>query len=131
MPYINIRIGKKLDSKQREQLYEHTTSLMNTVMRKRPQVTVVHIEETDPQQWSVNAIPLTAQEPTCAYVDIKVTEQTNTPAEKAEMISKTMKMLQDVVGIMQEACYVVIHDISADSWGYNGQTQASRAASKL
>jgi len=35
-------------------------------------------------------------------------------------------MLQDIVGTMQEACYVVIDDISADSWGYNGKTQAMR-----
>lgn len=131
MPYINIRLGKKLDNEQRKQLYEDTTLLMNTVMKKKPLVTVVNIQESDPQQWSVNANQLTAKEPTGAYVDIKVTDQTNTPEEKAEMISKTVKMLQDVVGIIQEACYVVIDDISADSWGYNGKTQAFRAASKV
>jgi 4-oxalocrotonate tautomerase len=47
------------------------------------------------------------------------------------MISQTVKMLQDVVGTIQEACYVVIDDIPADSWGYGGKTQAARAASKL
>ncbi len=129
MPYINIRLGKKLDNEQRKQLYADTTSLMNTVMKKQPKVTVVNIQESDPRQWSVNANQLTAKEPTGAYVDIKVTDQTNTPEEKAEMISKTVKMLQDVVGIIQEACYVVIDDISADSWGYNGKTQAARATS--
>ena len=130
MPYINIRLGKKIDNEQRTKLYEHTTALMNTVMHKKPQVTVVNIQESDPGQWSVNANQLTDKEPTGAYVDIKVTDQTNTPEEKAEMISKTTKMLQEVVGIIQEACYVVIDDISANSWGYNGKTQAFRAASK-
>ena len=130
MPYINIRLGKNLENEQRRKLYEETTTLMNTVMGKNPEVTVVNIQESDPQQWSVNANSLTANDPTGAYVDIKVTDQTNTQEEKAEMIAKTVKMLQDVVGIIQEACYVIIDDISADSWGYNGKTQAARTISK-
>ena len=130
MPYINIRLSKHLDNEQRNDLYDKTTSLMNTVMRKRREVTVVHIQESEPQQWSINAKPLTAQSPIGAYVDIKVTAGTNTVDEKAEMISQTVKMLYEVVGAIQEACYVIIDDISADSWGYNGKTQAARAASR-
>ena len=131
MPYINIRLNTNLDNEERKRLYKKTTSLMNTVMGKRPEVAVVHIQESEPQQWSVNAVPLTAKEPIAAFVDIKITEGTNTPEEKAEMISDTVKMLQDLVGTVQEACYVVIDDIPANSWGYNGKTQAARAASKL
>lgn len=131
MPYINIRLGATLDSAQRNQLYQKTTFLMNTIMGKRPEVTVVHIQETDSHLWATNASALTDEDPVGAYVDIKVTEGTNTPEEKAEMLSQTIKMLQDVVGTIQEACYVVIDDIPANSWGYNGKTQAVRAASKL
>jgi len=131
MPYINIRLGRNLDNEQRKLLYKKTTSLMKTVMGKRPEVAVVHIQESQSQQWSVNSVPITAKDPIAAYVAIKITDGTNTPEEKAEMISKTVKMLQDVAGIIQEACYVVIDDISADSWGYNGKTQAFRAASKV
>jgi 4-oxalocrotonate tautomerase len=130
MPYINIRLGRKLDEEQRKRLYEKTTSLMNTLMGKRPEVAVVHIQESESRQWSVNSSPIAAEDPVAAYVDIKITEGTNTPSEKAEMISQAVKMLKDVVGPLQEACYVVIDDIPADSWGYNGKTQADRAVSK-
>lgn len=130
MPYINIRLGTNLDPEQRKQLYEKTTVLMNSVMGKRPEVTVVHIQESAAQQWSTNAMPLKAKEPVGVYVDIKITEGTNTPEEKAEMLSHTVKMLRDAVGTIQEACYVVIDEIPANSWGYNGKTQAARAASR-
>lgn len=130
MPYINIRLGTTLDSTQRDKLYQKTTFFMNTIMGKRREVTVVHIQESEPYLWSTNALTLTAEDPVGAYVDIKVTEGTNTPEEKAEMLSQTVKMLQDVAGAVQEACYVVITDIPANSWGYNGETQAARAASK-
>ncbi len=131
MPYINIRIGCHLKTEQKKKLYEQTTSLMNTVMGKRPEVTVVEIQESEPSQWSTNAIPLTPQDPISAYVDIKITKGTNTEQEKANMISQTVNMLQDVVGTMQEACYVVIDDMPGHSWGYDGKTQAARAASAL
>lgn len=129
MPYINIRLGRKIDETQRKQLFEQTTSLMKTVMGKRPEVAVVHIQESGSQQWSVNSTPITAEDPVAAYVDIKITDGTNTPSQKAEMIAQTIRMLHNTVGILQKACYVVIDDISADSWGYDGKTQAARAAS--
>ncbi len=131
MPYINIRLGASLNASQHNQLYTKTTSLMNAIMGKRPEVTVVHIQESEAHFWSTNASSLSPNDPIGAYVDIKVTEGTNTPEEKAEMISETVKMLKEIVGVVQEACYVVIDDIPANSWGYNGKTQAERAASKL
>lgn len=131
MPYINIRIATSLNQVQRDQLYDKTTSHMNTVMGKRREVTVVNIQESEPRYWATNAVTLTSEDPIGAFVDIKVTEGTNTREEKAEMISQIVKMLRDVVGVVQEACYVVIDEIPANSWGYNGKTQAERAVSKL
>ena len=131
MPYINIRIATSLNQAQRDQLYDKTTSQMNTVMGKRREVTVVNIDESEPRYWATNAVTLTSEDPIGAFVDIKVTEGTNTREEKAEMISQIVKILRDVVGVVQEACYVVIDEIPANSWGYNGKTQAARAVSKL
>lgn len=130
MPYINIRLGATLDDAQRDQLYKKTTFFMNTIMGKRREVTVVHLQEDEPKHWATNAIGLNVKDSTGAYVDIKITDGTNTSEEKSEMIFQTVKMLQDVVGMIQEACYVVVDDIPANSWGYNGKTQAARAATK-
>lgn len=130
MPYINIRLGCELNTEKRKQLYQKTTQLMNKVMGKNPEVTVVHIMESKHQQWAVNAVELSSTKPVGAYVDIKVTEGTNTPEEKAIMIKETVEMLKNTAGIIQEACYVVIHDIPANSWGYDGKTQEERASKR-
>lgn len=127
MPYINIRLSTSLDDTQRSRLFEQTTSLMHTVMGKRKEVTVVQIQESESKRWSVNGKPLSPSGAPEAYVNIKVTDGTNSPEEKAEMIGATVDMLNEVVGPMQEACYVVIDCIPADSWGYNGKTQAARS----
>ena len=131
MPYINIRLGKNLEPYQHAELYKRTTELMDRVMGKRREVTVVHIQESPPHYWAKNAIALSPDDPAGVFVDIKVTRGTNTAGEKAEMLSQIVRMLKDVAGAVQEACYVVIDDIAADSWGYNGVTQAKRAAEKL
>lgn len=131
MPYINIRIAKKLSNSQRAALTTQTTSLMETIMGKRREVTVVHIEESAAEQWAVNSHLLTEKSTVPAYVDIKITHGTNTDQQKTQMISETIQMLHQEVGSMQEACYVVVDEIPAKSWGYDGKTQAERAASAL
>lgn len=131
MPYINIRIGTTLNRVKRENLHQKATYLISSIMGKRQEVTTVHIQEDSPQQWATNSVGLNAESPIVAYVDIRVTKGTNTPEEKANMISETIKMLKNEIGTIQEACYVVIDEVPANSWGYNGKTQAERAASKL
>ena len=131
MPYIHIRIGTQISATQREMLFRQTTDLMNTVMCKRREVTVVEIQESQPSQWAVNGIALSEQDPVGVYVDIKITEGTNAPDEKARMLASTVAMLGDVLGTLQEACYVVIDAVPGDSWGHNGKTQAARAAASL
>jgi len=42
------------------------------------------------------------------------------------MIAETSAMLKRLLGEMQAASYVVIHEITADAWGYDGLTQAQR-----
>ena len=128
MPYINIRVGDSVESGQRKRLFDSTTSLMSSLMGKRPEVTVVHIQESGPAQWSVNGKPLAETSPVAVFVEIKVTLGTNTVEEQAAMISQTAMMLKEVLGATQEACYVVINEIPAVSWGFDGKTQAARAA---
>jgi len=127
MPYINIQIGKKLSKEQEKKLFQQTTEFMNSVMGKRKEVTVVRTQQSSSQHWSVNSKALTGTDPIAAYVDIKITKGTNTSAEKSEMITKVVQMLQSIVGATQEACYVVIDEIPASSWGYNGITQHKRS----
>lgn len=131
MPYINIRVNQPLTQKTRQALQKSTTQLMDELMGKRREVTVVQIEESIPEHWSVNAESLDLSAPTAAYVDIKITADTNSAEDKSRMIQQTIFMLREQVGALQEACYVVIDEIPAINWGYNGQTQAARAANRL
>lgn len=127
MPYIDIRLaGTALTQTQRDALFAETTELMVRVMGKRREVTVVSILEHAAQYWAVGGTALRQQDLPGAYVEIKVTDGTNTEREKSTMIAETSAMLKRWVGEIQTASYVVIHEVTADAWGYDGLTQAQR-----
>jgi 4-oxalocrotonate tautomerase len=63
-------------------------------------------------------------------MDIKVTAGTNSDAEKAAMVEAGHTLLVDVLGVLPEATYVIIHDLPGGNWGYAGKTQAARAQAR-
>ncbi|MEH6631170.1 MAG: tautomerase family protein [Halopseudomonas aestusnigri] len=128
MPFINISVaGAILTSSQKQQLFDETTRLMSEILRKNPELTSVRIDEFAAENWAVGGTSMTVTGKVAVHMDIKVTEGTNTDTEKAEMIKQAMVMLKEVIGQPPEASYVIIHDLPATTWGYDGQTQAARA----
>ena len=131
MPFINIAVtGKSLSNAQKQQLFDQTTHLMNNVMGKNPILTSVRIDEYPASNWAVDRRTMEARSETAVHMDIKVTAGTNSDEQKAEMIRQSMSMLKDVIGSLPEASYIVIYELGAESWGYNGQTQYARVQEK-
>lgn len=128
MPYIHIQTNHPLSKTQQQQLQQETTQLMNALMGKRQEVTVVQVSDQASEHWSINGTALNPTQPPAAIVDIKITAGTNTNAEKTALLAATTDMLNSTLGITQEACYTIIDEIPAANWGYNGLSQAQRAA---
>ena len=128
MPFINIAVsGPELTDAQKQRLFDETTRLMEEVMNKNPDLTSVRIDQFPGGNWAVGCTPTTGRGEVGVHMDIKVTAGTNTDDEKAEMIRQAMAMLKDVVGCVPEASYIVIHELDARAWGYDGRTQHDRA----
>ncbi len=60
------------------------------------------------------------------FLEVRVTEGTNTSDEKADYVHRVFTALEQVLGPLHPASYVVIHEVRADAWGYQGATQAYR-----
>ncbi len=127
MPYIDLRLSRTPTTEQAARLAEGITDAMAQLMGKRRAVTAVHIasddKRADASLWTIAAVPVT--QPT-AYLDVKITQGTNTPEEKAALIARLDRLLRDTLGELAEASYILIHEVSADAWGYAGRTQAAR-----
>lgn len=60
------------------------------------------------------------------YVNIKITREGATPAQKAELIRGATQLLQDVLGKNPQTTIVVIDEVDTDNWGIGGETVSIR-----
>jgi 4-oxalocrotonate tautomerase len=54
------------------------------------------------------------------YVNIKITREGVTPAQKAELIAGATKLLVDVLGKNPATTFVVINEVDMEDWGVGG-----------
>lgn len=62
------------------------------------------------------------------YVNIKITREGATAAQKAELIKRTTQMLVDVLGKNPATTVVVIDEVDTDNWGVGGESITVRRA---
>jgi 4-oxalocrotonate tautomerase len=124
MPFISIKVaGPTLAPEQIKVLQTQTTALMAGVLGKKAELTAVLVEQVQAAGWTTgaNAVPV------AAHLEATITAGTNSGEEKARFIAEAARMLKSVLGAnLPLATYIVLQDIPADSWGYDGLTQAAR-----
>jgi 4-oxalocrotonate tautomerase len=126
MPFVRITAAvETLAPAQVEALQAQTTALLDRCLGKRREVTVVAVQASQPSSWAVDGRTL-ADGAICAQVDIAITAGTNKAEEKASFLAAMHRLLVDVLGEPAAPVYLMIHEIAAGHWGYDGRTQASR-----
>ena len=125
MPFVSLKIaGPGLTPAQKRTLQSGFTDLMAGPMRKVHGLTAVAIEHIASDDWTTGGMPPAFGR--AAYAEVKVTEGTNSPHEMQRFIAEGHALLTSTLGILPEATYIVVHEISAQAWGYAGETQDAR-----
>jgi 4-oxalocrotonate tautomerase len=62
------------------------------------------------------------------FVNIKITKDGATPAQKAELIKGVTDLLVKVLHKNPAALVVVIDEVETDNWGIGGETVTARRA---
>lgn len=60
------------------------------------------------------------------YVNIKITREGASPAQKAQLIEGVTTLLKDVLGKNPATTVVVIDEIDTDNWGIAGESITER-----
>lgn len=60
------------------------------------------------------------------YVNIKITDENVTKADKAKLIQGVTQLLQDVLGKNPATTVVVIDEVATDNWGIGGEQVTER-----
>lgn len=126
MPYLNVRISIPESSESAEKMVAVLLKHTSEILGKKPDVTSIEINFITPDKWFVGGARVSDQKTITFYLDIKVTNGTNTKAEKAKYVKTVFADFESMFGPITPASYIVIQDIFADSWGFQGRTQEYR-----
>jgi 4-oxalocrotonate tautomerase len=131
MPTLRLQISPLQNPERYAALGAALTRITAQVLHKRPEVTVVTIDDLPAARYLVGGRD--AQQP-MACLEISVTAGTNTADEKSQFIRQVHAELHRQLSVgtvlLHEASYVIVRELPATDWGYGGYTQAHRQAQR-
>ncbi|MFZ5732821.1 MAG: 4-oxalocrotonate tautomerase, partial [Pseudomonadota bacterium] len=84
------------------------------------------IEAADPDAWFASGKTLAEHKLASFWVDIHVSDGTNTKDEKASFLATLFKRMGDLLGPLHTESYAYVHDARGDAYGFGGLTQERR-----
>jgi 4-oxalocrotonate tautomerase len=126
MPILNVKISAPKSEKMTKQISGILLELTTRILGKKPEVTSIAIDYVDPDDWIVGGRSLSDHGKTSVYFDIKITDETNTKAEKENYIAEAFNAFRRLLGNLHEESYIYVHDVRAAAYGYGGKTQEYR-----
>ncbi len=126
MPILNVKISAAKSPHMTAAISSILLDLTTRILRKDPKVTAIAIDYVDPADWIVGGASLAEQGKSSVYFDIKITDETNTKAEKAQYIAEAFAAFAGLLGNLHEESYIYVQDVRAAAYGYGGLTQERR-----
>ncbi len=126
MPYLDIKLSGPCLPDTIEKLAAGMTDLAVSVLNKEREVTAATVQCVPPGHWYVGGGSIAEKGQTSFFLEINVTAGTNTPAEKSAFVAAAFKKAEGILGRLTPASYVIVREVPADAWGYQGLTQQDR-----
>lgn len=126
MPILNVKVAAERSPELTARIAAALIELTSRILKKKPEVTAIAIDYVPPDSWIIGGVPLSEQGRTSFYFDIKITDETNTKAEKEQYIREAFVEFERILGNVHEESYIYVQDVRAASYGYGGRTQEYR-----
>jgi 4-oxalocrotonate tautomerase len=126
MPYLDIKLSGPCLPDNIDKLAAVMTDLAVYVLHKERAVTAATVQCVPPRHWTIGGSPISDDGQTSFFLEINVTAGTNTPDEKEAFVAAAFKTAERVLGRLAPASYVIVREVAADAWGYQGITQEAR-----
>ncbi len=126
MPIVNIRLTGTPQAETSEKVAFAIAELTHEILGKDRALTAISIVHVDPEHWFIGGQNLASLQRCTFSLDIKVTDETNTKAEKARYVAAVFDAMNRVLGDLDQHSYVHVHDVRAATYGYGGKTQEHR-----
>lgn len=126
MPILNVKVSGVASGERSQQIAQMLSRHTQEILNKRPELISIAISYIDPVHWIVGGETLTKQKKSSVYLDIKITDETNSKSEKAAFIKAVFKSFEGLLGDLHHESYIYVEDVRAAAYGYGGLTQEYR-----
>jgi len=126
MPILNVKVSAIKSPELTRQIADLLLELTTRILKKDRKLTAIAIDYIAHDSWVVGGSLLSEQGMNSVYFDIKITDETNTKAEKAQYIKEAFEGFARILGNLHDESYVYVQDVRATSYGYGGLTQEYR-----
>lgn len=126
MPILNVKVSAIKTQTLTNEISTLLLDLTTRILKKKREVTSIAIDYVNPEDWIVGGISLKKLAKNTFYLNITITDETNTKDEKAFYIKEVFDGFANILGDIHEESYIYVQDVKAASYGYGGYTQEYR-----
>jgi 4-oxalocrotonate tautomerase len=126
MPFLNVLVSGPLSPARSARIAASLQELTRLHLKKDPALMAIAIQYVPADQWFVAGRSLAAAGQAGFWLDIKVTDATNTKSEMSAYIAAVFGAFGDILGPLHAESYVLVHPVPASAYGYGGETQERR-----
>jgi 4-oxalocrotonate tautomerase len=102
------------------------SELTAKILHKDPKVTAIIVKSVDATDWFAGGKSLVEQKLASYWLDIHVSEGTNTKDEKAAYLAAMFKRMEELLGPLHHESYLHVDEVRGDAYGFGGLTQERR-----
>ena len=126
MPHIVIHRSGTPDAAIDHRIVESVAGLTQSVLGKKLPVIAITLQHIAHDLWFIGGRPLSELGKNAFHLDISVTDETNTKAEKARYLREIYGAMAALRKNLHEVSYVHLIDARAAAYGWGGLTQEYR-----
>ncbi len=124
MPFIHLMLNKNVSQELQQTVASHLLDITSSVLKKNPNHTAIVVDAPiTNRSWFIGH---SSQLSTMFKLEIYITEGTNSKEEKECWIAAVYQVMCDCLIENISINYIIVTEIPAMDWGYNGETQYAR-----
>jgi 4-oxalocrotonate tautomerase len=126
MPHIVIHLSGQPDPQLTRRVVDTVAELTQGVLEKKLPVIATTVQYIADDAWFIGGRSLAELGKSAFHLDISITDETNTKAEKARYLREIYDAMAQLRPDLHEVSYVYLIDARAAAYGYGGRTQEFR-----
>jgi 4-oxalocrotonate tautomerase len=127
MPLITVSYSSSRQSASlKADIAAAVTELTAKILHKDPKVTAIIVKSVGAADWFAGGTSLEEQQLASFWLDIHITDGTNTKDEKAAYIAAMFKRMGELLGPLHNESYLHVDEVRGDAYGFGGLTQERR-----